>query len=109
MSNCKRRANKRQRYLNETLKKFWEVSKVPEELDEDDPTETLSRYHHIQSRHKQIQCKTPMEGNQTKLPTNFTVAKKRLNNLDYLLYRKKIQNSSTNTINKYLTNTNINS
>lgn len=78
--------------LNETLKTFWEV------IISNRSPETLSRYHYIQSRHKQIHCKTPMEGHETEHTNKL-----------YIVYRERIQNSSTNTINNFSTNSNMDS
>ena len=71
MLNCKCRANNRRRSKRNTQEVLgskqssWRISWRRRNWS----PEILSRYHHIRSRHKQIQCKTPMEGHQTK-PTN---------------------------------------
>ena len=44
--------------LNETLKKFWEISKVPEERDENDTTDVQKQFQKIPSYSIQIQTKT---------------------------------------------------
>ena len=76
--------------LNETLKKFWEVTKVPEELDENDAIDVQKHSQDIIifNPDKQIRCKTPMEGHQTKSFNKFYSGEKAIKQPTYFTEKR---------------------
>ena len=85
--------------LNEILKKFQKVSKVPEELDENNTTDTQKHFQDtiiFSQDTSRYNVRLPWREVKQNLPTNFTVAKKRLNNLLHALQKK-----DSELINKY--------
>lgn len=85
--------------LNETLKKFWEISKVPEQFCEDDVTEVQKHFQDtiiFNQDTNRYNVRLPWKDIKQTIPTNFTVAKKRLNSLLHTL-QKKDSYFSTNT------------
>ena len=93
--------------LNETLKKFWEVSKVPEEFSEEDATGVQKHFQNtiiFNQDTNRYNVRLPWKDIKQNIPTNFTVAKKRLNSLLHTLQKKDSEliqkynkNFSTNT------------
>ena len=93
--------------LNETLKKFWEVSKIPEEFSEHDATGVQKHFQNtiiFNQDTNRYNVRLPWKDIKQNIPTNFTVAKKRLNSLLHTLQKKDSEliqkynkNFSTNT------------
>ena len=77
--------------LNETLTKFWEINKI---LDEFSDTEVIEVQKHFQDTIEFYKVtgiynvRLPWKDNKHNLPTNFTLARERLNSLQYTLKGK---------------------
>ena len=76
--------------LNESLEKFWEIDKIPEQHD-DDETEVQNHFQETITLNRETNrynVRLPWKDNKKNLPSNFQVAKKRLSNLQHTLKRK---------------------
>ncbi|XP_078370370.1 uncharacterized protein LOC144654152 [Oculina patagonica] len=77
--------------LNETLTKFWEISKIPDECNDTEVTgvqkhfQDTIEFNKVTGRYNVI---LPWKDNKQNLPTNFTLARKRLSNLQHTLKGK---------------------
>ena len=78
--------------LNETLTKFWEINKIPDKFSNIEATEVQK---HIQDTIEfnkgtgRYNVGLPWKDNKHNLPTNFTLARKRISNLQYTLKGKQ--------------------
>ena len=77
--------------LNKTLTKFWELNKIPEECNVPEETdiqkyfETTIAFNEVTGRYN---VRLPWNDNKQNLPTNFTLTRKRLSNLQHTLKGK---------------------
>ena len=76
--------------LNETLTKFWEINKIPDECNDTEVTDVQKHFqdtiefNKVTGRHT---VRLPWKDKQN-LPTNFTLTRKRLSNLQHTLKGK---------------------
>ena len=78
--------------LNETLTKFWEISKIPDECNDTEVTEVQKHFQDTIEFNKvtgRYNVRLPWKDNKQKLPTNYTLARKRLSNLQHTLKGKQ--------------------
>ena len=77
--------------LNETLTKFWEINKIPDESNDTEVTEVQKNFqdtiefNNITGRYS---VRLPWKDIKQNLPTNFTLARKRLSSLQHALKGK---------------------
>lgn len=77
--------------LNETLTKFWSISKIPDECNDTEVTEVQKHFQDTIEFNKvtgRYNVRLPWKDNKQNLPTNFTLARKRLSNLQHTLKGK---------------------
>ena len=77
--------------LNETLTKFWEINKIPDEFSDTEVKEVQKHFQDTIEFNKvtgRYNVRLPWKDNKHNLPTNFTLARKRLSNLQYTLKGK---------------------
>ena len=77
--------------LNETLTKFWSISKIPDECNDTEVTEVQKHFQDTIEFNKvtgRYNVRLPWNDNKQNLPTNFTLARKRLSNLQHTLKGK---------------------
>ena len=77
--------------LNETLTKFWSISKIPEECNVTEVTAVQKHFQETIEFNKvtgRYNVRLPWKDSKQNLPTNFTLARKRLSNLQHTLKGK---------------------
>ena len=77
--------------LNETLTKFWSISKIPDECNDTEVTEVQKHFQDTIEFNKvtgRYNVRLTWKDNKQNLPTNFTLARKRLSNLQHTLKGK---------------------
>ena len=81
----------RNKGLNATLTKFWEINKIPDECNDPEATDVQKHFQDTIEFNKvtgRYDVRLPWKDNKQNLPTNFTLTKKRLNNLQHTLKGK---------------------
>ena len=79
--------------LNDTLRKFWEISNIPEENDGND-SDVQKRFQEtitFNTDTKRYNVRLPWKDNRQNIPSNLNLAKKRLNSLQHTLTKKDPQ------------------
>ena len=77
--------------LNETLTKFWSISKFPDKCNDTEVTEVQKHFQDTNEFNKvtgRYNVRLSWKDNKQNLPTNFTLARKRLGNLQHTLKGK---------------------
>jgi len=77
--------------LNETLTKVWSISKIPDECNDTEVTEVQKHFQDTIEFNKvtgRYNVRLPWKDNKQNLLTNFTLARKRLSNLQHTLKGK---------------------
>ena len=77
--------------LNATLTNFWEINKIPDECNDPEATDVQKHFQDTIEFNKvtgRYNVRLPWKDNKQNLPTNFTLTKKRLNNLQHTLKGK---------------------
>ena len=81
----------RNEHLNETLTKFWEINKLPDEYNAPEVTDVQKHFQDTIEFNKvtgRYNVRLPWKDNKQNLPTNFTLTRKRLSNLQQTLKGK---------------------
>ena len=81
----------RNKDLNATLTKFWEINKIPDEYNDPEATDVQKHFQDTIEFNKvtgRYNVRLPWKDNKQNLPANFTLTKKRLNNLQHTLKGK---------------------
>ena len=81
----------RNKDLNATLTKFWEINKIPDEYNDPEATDVQKHFQDTIELNKvtgRYNVRLPWKDNKQNLTTNFTLMKKRLNNLQHTLKGK---------------------
>ena len=81
----------RNKELNATLTRFWEINKIPDECNDPEATDVQKHFQDTIEFNKvtgRYNVRLPWKDNKQNLPTNFTLTKKRLNNLQHTLKGK---------------------
>ena len=81
----------RNKDLNATLTNFWEINKIPDECNDPEATDVQKHFQDTIEFNKvtgRYNVRLPWKDNKQNLPTNFTLTKKRLNNLQHTLKGK---------------------
>ena len=74
----------RNEHLNETLTKFWEINRLPDEYNTPEVTDVQKHFQDTIEFNKvtgRYNVRLPWKDNKQNLPTNFTLTRKRLSNL----------------------------
>lgn len=77
--------------VNKTLTKFWEISQIPDVCNDTEITEVQKHFQDTIEFNKftgRYNVGLPWKDNKQNLPTNFTLARKRLSNLKHTLKGK---------------------
>ena len=81
----------RNKGLNATLTNFWEINKIPDECNDPEATDVQKHFQDTIEFNKvtgRYNVRLPWKDNKQNLPANFTLTKKRLNNLQHTLKGK---------------------
>ena len=79
--------------LNDTLRKFWEIDNIPEENDGNN-SDVQKRFQEtitFNTDTKRYNMRLPWKDNRQSIPSNLSLAKKRLNSLQHTLTKKDPQ------------------
>ena len=82
---------KRTDNINETLTKFWEINKIPDEFNDTEVTEVQKHFQDTIEFNKvtgRYNVRLPWKDNKLNLPANFALARKRLSILQHTLKGK---------------------